>query len=58
MAEAASIKESIENIFCPHCDEILFFTTFYRHKKLFYKNGIWNKKEGKQLSLPLSLHEK
>ena len=30
---------------CPHCFESLSREAYYRHKQLYFKNGIWKKKK-------------
>jgi len=32
---------------CPHCDEILSRQAYYRHRLLYFRNGIWKKKISK-----------
>ena len=28
---------------CPHCDEFVAVSTFYRHRDLFFREGAWHK---------------
>ena len=39
--DLGSLREA--DIYCPHCDDFVPKTTFYRHKKQFYNvvNGEW-----------------
>ena len=38
-------KRRRDRLFCPHCDEYLSNSTFYRHKEAFYNHvsGAWKK---------------
>lgn len=39
---------------CPHCGEILTRQSYYTHRQLFFRNGIWKKKN--TLSMYYHLH--
>ena len=46
MAEPTG-KRIRDPLFCPHCDEYLSNSTFYRHKEAFYNHvsGEWKKSD-------------
>jgi len=32
---------------CPHCSEMLAKSTYYSHKSLYFRDGVWSKNEEK-----------
>lgn len=36
---------------CPHCQESVSLSTFYTHKRLYFKDGEWSKKHMRNVNV-------
>lgn len=41
---------------CPHCDEFVAVSTFYAHRDLYFREGMWHKAEESSSDEDLVMH--
>ena len=41
---------------CPHCDEFVAVSTFYAHRDLYFRDGLWHKAEDSSSDDEMLIH--